>query len=335
MKYKFDLRFWAGIGISLFFMILLFRKMDFKQLADALKTMDYSYLLPALFLTFGSYFLRAIRWRFLLVKEKIIPISSLYSATIIGYMANNILPARLGEFIRAYTLAEKEKLAIPSVFASLVIDRLFDGFTVLAMLLLTLFIMEFPAGMQDAETAIRIGGVVTFVFYCVVIGLLLILKHRTESTFIIVNKLMTPFPERITERLTNIMNSFIGGIRLTTRVPHILAIIGSSILVWTFCVIPVDLILKSFSIHLPITASMFIMVLLVFAVMVPASPGYIGTYHYACFKGLSVFNVPETAALSIALIMHAMGFFPVIAAGFYYLWKNRLKLDKLASSAPE
>lgn len=335
MKYKCDFKFWAGIAISLFFMVLLFRKMDFNQLATALDTMDYRYLLPALLLTFASYFLRAVRWKFLLIKEKPIPLSSLYPATIIGYMANNILPARLGELIRTYTLAEKEKLAIPSVFASLVIDRLFDGFTVLAMLLLTLFIMEFPPGMQDAETAIRIGGVVTFTFYCIVISFLLILKHRTNSTFFFVNKLLSPFPDRFAGRIVKVLNSFIGGIRLSTRASHLLAIIGSSILVWAFCVIPVDLILKSFSVNLPISASMFIMVLLVFAVMVPASPGYIGTYHYACFKGLSVFDVPESSALSIALVMHAMGFFPVIAAGFYYLWKNRLHLDRLTPTTPE
>lgn len=312
-------------------MILLFRKMDFNQLAAALKSMNYRYLFPALLLTFASYLLRAVRWKYLLIKEKNIPLSSLYPATIIGYMANNILPARLGEFIRAYTLAGKEHLAAPSVFASLVIDRLFDGFTVLAMLILTLFIMDFPAGMQDAETVIRLGGVITFAFYCFVIMFLLVLKHRANVAFLFVSRLLSPFPARMAEQINTMLHSFIGGLRLSTKTSHLLALAVCSIGVWAFCVIPVDLILKSFSIHLPITASMFIMVLLVFAVMVPASPGYIGTYHYACFKGLSVFGVPESAALSIALVMHAMGFFPVIVAGFYYLWKDRINLHKLPS----
>lgn len=332
MTGKYDFKFWAGISISLFFMVLLFRKMDMGQLATALESIDYRYLLPALLLTFASYFLRAVRWKFLLIKEKSVPLSSLYPATIIGYMANNILPARLGEFVRAYTLAGKESLAVPQVFASLVIDRLFDGFSVLVMLLLTLFIMDFPAEMQDAATAIRIGGIITFAFYCVVIVFLLILKHWTSTTLLFVNKIMTPFPATISERLGKALSSFIGGIRLSTRVSHLLAIVASSAFIWFFCVIPVDLILRAFSIHLPVSASMFIMVLLVFAVMVPASPGYIGTYHYACFKGLSVFGVPESKALSIALVLHAMGFFPVIAAGFYYLWKNRTSLARITSS---
>jgi uncharacterized membrane protein YbhN (UPF0104 family) len=74
---------------------------------------------------------------------------------------------------------------------------------------------------------------------------------------------------------------------------------------------------------------MFILVLLVFAVMVPASPGYIGTYHYACYKGLAVFGVTESKAVSIALILHGTSFFPVIIAGFYYLWRSKISLNDI------
>jgi glycosyltransferase 2 family protein len=107
------------------------------------------------------------------------------------------------------------------------------------------------------------------------------------------------------------------------------AVLISSLLIWAFAVLPVDLILQGFGIHLPITASMFIMVLLVFAVMVPASPGFIGTYHYACFKGLSVFGIPESTSISIALIIHGTSFFPVIVAGFYHLWSGKISLNNI------
>ena len=87
--------------------------------------------------------------------------------------------------------------------------------------------------------------------------------------------------------------------------------------------------LLGFGIKLPVAASMFILVLLVFAVMVPASPGYIGTYHYACFKGLSAFGVPESTAVTVALVIHAVGFFPVIMAGLYYVWKSKMSFNEL------
>ena len=332
MKPGRDVKFWLGIGVSLFFMILLFRKIDFAQLKSALLTIDYRYVILAVVCTFVSYFLRAVRWRYLLIHEKRIALSSLYPATIIGYMANNILPARMGEFVRAYTLAKKEQLQTPAVFASLVIDRLFDGFTVMLILLLTLFVLRLPQGMEEAETMLRTGGAVTFLIYAAAVVFLFLLKRQTMRTLAWTALVLKPFPKALSDRLIPLLGSFIGGIRLSAQSGHIVAVLCSSFLIWAACVIPVDLVLRGFGIHLPISASMFILVLLVFAVMVPASPGFIGTYHYACFKGLSAFGVTESTAVSIALVLHGIAFFPVIVAGFYHLWRGKITLGSLAAT---
>jgi uncharacterized protein (TIRG00374 family) len=329
MKSRFDLKFWLGIAVSIFFMALLFRKIDFNQLWAALVAVDYRYILLAVVCPFASYFLRAVRWHYLLIPEKNIPLSSLYPATIIGYMANNVLPARLGEFVRAYVLAQREGLQTPTVFASLVIDRLFDGFTVMLILLFTLFTLRLPQGLSEAETMLKTGGAVTFVLYAGVVAFLFLLKRQTMRTLAWTGILLKPFPQGLSERIIPLLGSFIGGIRMSSKGGHIAAILVSSLFVWVFCVIPVDMVLQGFDIHLPITASMFILVLLVFAVMVPASPGFIGTYHYACFKGLSAFGVAESTAVSIALVLHGTAFFPVIVAGFYHLWRGKLHLSGL------
>ncbi|MBK5277027.1 MAG: flippase-like domain-containing protein [Desulfuromonadales bacterium] len=329
MKSKLDLKFWLGTGVSLFFMVLLFRKIDFNQLLTALRAVDYRYILVAVAVTFLSYFCRAIRWHYLLIPEKSIPLSSLYPATIIGYMANNLLPARLGEFVRAYVLAQREGLQTPAVFASLVIDRLFDGFTVMLILLCTLFTLHLPQGMEGAESMLKTGGMVTFSVYAVAVIFLLLLKHRTMRTLSLIGLLLKPFPRPLSDRIIPMLGFFIGGIRLSSRGGHIAAVLLSSLTVWILCILPIDLVLRGFGIHLPITASMFILVLLVFAVMVPASPGFIGTYHYACFKGLSAFGIAESTSVSIALVIHGVGFFPVIIAGFYHLWRNKISLNSV------
>lgn len=329
VRTKIDLKFWFGIAVSLFFMVLLFNKINFRLLGTALRSADYRYIFLAIVFTFFNYFLRAVRWRYLLISEKSIPLSSLYPATIIGYMANNLLPARLGEFVRAYTLAQREQLETPAVFASLVIDRLFDGFTVLLLLLMALFTLQLPPGMEDAALALRAGGAVMFLLYCAVVLFLYLLKRHTMRTLSAVGYVLKPFPKRFSDNFIPLLGSFIGGIRLSRRGGHLAALVASSAGIWFFCVLPVDMTLRSFNIHLPVTASIFILILLVFAVMVPASPGFIGTYHYACYKGLSVFGIPETTSVSIALIMHGTSFFPVIIAGLYYLWKNKISLNEL------
>ncbi|ACM21720.1 membrane protein, putative [Geotalea daltonii FRC-32] len=328
-----DKKLLAGVGISLCFMVLLFRKIDFDKVLEAFRAMDYRYLLPVVFLTFVSYYLRAVRWKYLLLPIKRTVMANLFPATIIGYMANNILPARLGEFVRAYVLGQKEEIETSAVFATLVVDRLFDGFTVLLILLITFFTVKLPAGMENVQDGLKMGGYVTLGVYLVVLAFLFLLKKRTMRTIHVVGVLLRPFPAKVSEKVIPLLGSFISGIRLSSRPSEILILLFTSFAVWATCIWPLHLILQSFNITLPITASMLIMVFLVFAVMVPASPGYVGTYHAACVYGLMAFNISKEQSLSVALVMHGTGFFPVIVAGFYYLWRDKVSLKKISENS--
>jgi glycosyltransferase 2 family protein len=334
-KRSHDKKLWIGIGISLFFLFLLFRKIDFHKLLAAFKEMNYLYLLPAVLSTFISYFFRAVRWRYLLLPLKTTRLGNLFPATIIGYMANNILPARLGEFVRAFVLGEKEGIGMSAVFASLVIDRLFDGFTVLLILLFTFFTVKLPSGMESVQHGLVVGGYVTLTIYIIVVVFLVILKKRTIQTIKLIGKLLKPFPARIAVKVIPMLGSFIEGVRLSSKPTELFALLSSSLVIWTFAIWPVDLLLRSFDIFLPITASMFIMVFLVFAIMVPASPGYVGTYHAACVYGLMAFNIQKEKALSVALIIHGVNFFPVIIAGLFYLWKNNVSLSEMRKKSAQ
>ena len=326
-------KLWIGIGISLFFIFLLFRKIDFHKLLAAFREMDYRYLWPAVLFTFISYFFRAVRWRFLLLPLKKTRLGNLFPATIIGYMANNILPARLGEFVRAFVLGEKEDIGKSAVFATLVVDRLFDGFTVLLILLVTFFTVKLPAGMESMQDSLVVGGYITLALYFLVVVFLVVLKRRTHQTISLIAKLLQPFPSRVSEKVIPLLGSFIGGLRLSSRATELFALVFSSLLIWAFAIWPVDLLLRSFGISLPITASMFIMVFLVFAVLVPAAPGYVGTYHAACVYGLMAFNIQKEKALSVALIIHGVNFFPVILAGLYYLWRDNVSITEMSSKS--
>jgi len=330
-----DNKLWIGIGISLFFLFLLFRKIDFHKLLAAFREMDYRYLLPAVFFTFISYFFRAVRWKYLLLPLKKTRMKNLFPATIIGYMANNLLPARLGEFVRAYVLGEKEGLGTSAVFASLVVDRLFDGFTVLLILLLTFFTVKLPPGMGKVQDGLVVGGYVTLAVYITVVIFLVTLKRKTLQTINLIAWFLKPFPAKVSEKIIPLLGSFIEGVRLSSRPAELVALLSTSGVIWFFAIWPVDLLLRSFGIILPITASMFIMVFLVFAVMVPASPGYVGTYHAACVYGLMAFNIQKEKALSIALIIHGVSFFPVILLGAYFLWIDKFSLSVIRSKSSQ
>ncbi len=332
---KTDKKLWIGIGISLFFLILLFRKIDFGKLLTALRELDYRYLVPSVLFTFISYYFRAVRWRYLLLPMKRTVMGNLFPATIIGYMANNLLPARLGEFVRAFVLAEKEKLDTSAVFATLVLDRLFDGFTIILLLVVTFFTINLPPGMEKVQHGLVVGGYVTLALYVVIIGFIIILKKQTVRTLSWTARLLKPFPARVSEKIIPVLGSFIEGLRLSARPSDLIVLLGSSLVIWAFAVYALDMVLRSFGIFLPVTASMFIMVFLVFAVMIPASPGYIGTYHAACVYGLMAFNIQMEQALSIALIVHGVNFFPVILLGLFYLWRGKLSLTEVSKKSSQ
>ena len=324
-----DKKLWIGSAISLVLLIFLFRKIDYGQLAAAFREMDYRYLVPALISTMVSYWFRAVRWRLLLMPLKATRMKNLFPATIIGYMANNLLPARLGEFVRAYTLARSESLTTSGVFASLVIDRLCDGFTVLLVLILTLFTVRLPSGMDSVQQSLVHGGYAVFGIYALAMVFLFALKRWNRATLRVITTLLRPLPERFAVKAVSLIDAFMGGLRLSLHPAALGAVALTSLVIWATAIWPVDLTLRAFGIVLPAAASLFIMVFLVFAVMVPASPGYVGTYHAACVYGLMAFNVGKEQALSVALVMHAMGFFPVIFLGLWYFWKANLSLKSI------
>lgn len=326
-------KFWLGMGVSVFFLVLLLRSMDGRKLLSALRQMDWRFLVPAVGATMFSYFMRAYRWKLLLAGEKKTSLGNCFTATIIGYMANNLLPARVGELIRVYLLGEREAIDKGTVLASLVLDRLLDGFSVLCILLVTLFTLRFPGEEEGVRAALITGGYLTFAAYLGLIAFMILLKRYTAATVHLAGRLLRPFPEGVSARAIPLLGSFIGGLRLPLRPGSIAALVLVSAIVWAFAVWPIDLALRSFDLNLPPSASLFIMILLVIAVMVPASPGYIGTYHYACFKALTVFGVTGEKALSVALVIHAVNFFPITLLGLYYLIRGRLSLTGLGSKA--
>ncbi|HJV34804.1 lysylphosphatidylglycerol synthase transmembrane domain-containing protein [Geomonas sp.] len=319
-----------GIAVSAVFLFLVFRKIDLDKMMAAFRGMDFRYLWPALLLTFVSYYLRAVRWKFLLFPIKRTSLGNLFSATLIGYMGNNIFPARLGEFMRAYALARKEEIDTSAVFATLVVDRLCDGFTMLLVLVIAFFTVSLPPEQAALHQKLVNGGYLMLGLYLVVIAFLVLLKKRTEWTIRLVSLFLRPFPDALAGKITHMLVSFIHGIRLTSSPSQFAGIVLSSLAIWATAIWPVDLLLRAFGLPMPLPASLFIMVFLVFAVMVPASPGSVGTYEYAGAVALTALGVNWELSVSIALVIHALSFFPVIPVGFYCMWRDKLSVKKLS-----
>jgi uncharacterized membrane protein YbhN (UPF0104 family) len=144
--------FIAGILISIICSWLFARKIEWSQLSVALKDAEYVYIIPTIILIFASYYFRAVRWSVLIAPIKKVSVLNLFSATMIGFMANSVLPARIGEIIKPVIIARKEKIKVTTSFATVVMERIFDMLSIIVFASLLFFFLPAEA-LQDKSVS--------------------------------------------------------------------------------------------------------------------------------------------------------------------------------------
>ncbi|MGH2367529.1 MAG: lysylphosphatidylglycerol synthase transmembrane domain-containing protein, partial [Chloroflexota bacterium] len=132
-----------GIAVSAVCLVLAVQGLELDQVGHALAGARYVWLLPALALYFGGVWVRAVRWRTVLTPLANIPAARLFPVVVIGYMANNVLPARLGEIARCYVLRRREGIPQSAALGTVLLERVMDGITMLAFMAGTLPLLPF------------------------------------------------------------------------------------------------------------------------------------------------------------------------------------------------
>ncbi|MBN1542331.1 flippase-like domain-containing protein [candidate division KSB1 bacterium] len=331
MKKTFDWKIWFGLAISAVFLYLSFSKVDFPQMVEAFSKANYWYLLPMVAVAFFSHFLRAWRWQFLLRPIGIVPTPRLLVALLIGYMANSFLPAHLGEFIRAYLVRRKEGISGSAVFGTIVIERIIDVFTLLLLMSLTLIV--YPQLPQIA----RQGGYLTVAGVVVLLAILVVIKRYRSQSLRIFKSAIFFLPDATREKLLNIISSFLDGIVPLRSGVHYPVVALVSLLIW-FCYGAIfQLAFYAFGFvgtyALPWTAALVLLVTTTIAVVVPSSPGYIGTYHFLCMLALRQFQVPDSQGLTYAFVVHGINFLPLIPVGLILISLQGLSLQHMRQKA--
>jgi len=127
------LKLLVGVLISLVAVSVAMKDVRLAEVLSALRRADYRGFVLVMALTLLGFWLRALRWRWLISTPRPLGLGSLFSATMIGFMANNLLPLRLGEFVRAWVLGRRERISKTTVFATVVVERVVDMITLLAI----------------------------------------------------------------------------------------------------------------------------------------------------------------------------------------------------------
>ena len=324
-------KFWLGLLISAAFLYVAFHNVDLGLLLLSLKSISLPFIIPIVILTILFYVIRALRWFHLLEPIKKIGLSSLFSSTVIGFAANCVLPARLGEFIRADYIGRMESISKSSSLATIVIERLFDVFTILLLLLFVIMSTDFPTEWQLTGRAIKIGGLFLLILFIMSIFLLVGLKEKTQTFLNITEKVVFFLPGKIKQKVVDILKNFSKGLVLVKGPAQLLVVIFYSFALWCLTVFQIYILGLSMGLSLPFLAPFFILLLLCISVTIPSAPGYIGTFHLACQYGLMFYGFSPEKALSMAILLHASGFIPTVILGLIIYLLHHISLRNLTN----
>ena len=319
-------RWTIGIGLvlSAAFLYIAARGAHLDRMAQALASANYAYMVPCVVLTLFAFWIRAVRWRFLLHSVRPIPLGIVFSATMIGFLANNVLPARLGELVRAHVVGRRASISRSAALASIIIERIFDLFTLLALFALVALVSRLPRGLDRVALCALAAGAVTLI--------LLLIWNRHPDPF--VRWMLRIVPSRARGRASDLASGFREGLRVFDSAAHLLAVGMLSLLFWAGILCVMWLCMRAISIQAPQPeASMVAVVGIALVTMVPSAPGFIGTMQGGGTLALQVFGVPKEQALAFSIIFHATQWVPVNLVGAVYLFREGLSLGQLSRMA--
>jgi len=319
-----------GFLISAVFIYLTFRQVEFEKMFEALRTAKYYWLIPALLLMACSHWLRALRWQYLIEPIKKIKVMPLFEALIIGYAANNVFPLRLGEFFRAFVIGKSQNISKSSAFATVIVERFI--LDLLALLTLLLGTILFYPSQLPYDDLIRLGG---YIILGVCVTLLILIILLIQKTDVTLSFLQSKLPGKIYEKVEPAIQSFVKGCLVFKNAHHYLAIIFLTVLIWTLYLFSLYIMFFVFDFveqyQLNLWSAVVILVVVTFSIMLPSSPGAVGTYHFLCTEVLNYFQVPNDQAVSFAIVSHAMNIVPFTLLGLFYFLKGNLKFSDALS----
>jgi len=316
-------QFWLGVVISLIFLYLALRGLRLADLIDVLGRANYWWLLPGIAVYFVGLWVRAWRWRYLLQPIKDIPTRRLFPITVIGYLGNNIFPARAGELLRTVVLKKDEQVAISASLATIIVERIFDGVTMLAFIFVNLgelAKLTASSGFVGNIQQVAIWG--TGIFIAALVFFLFAAMFPDRSLIFIEILAQRTLPVRFRQKIVNLAEQFLGGLAALRSPRAILMIFLTSVVIWLLETLKYWFVMHAF----PFTVSFFTLMLMNgivnLATTIPSAPGYIGTFDAPGIAVLTAYSVPKALAAGYTLVLHAALWLPVTALGAYYLLRE-------------
>lgn len=313
------------------FLYFFLRSVEWKEALDYLAQVNIGFLILVILFFPINYLTRAIRWNYLLKNEKSnVSLYNRFAAYVIGFTIVFIFPARLGELVRPLFLAQKEQMKKGFVLGTAVVERIFDIFTMCFLLGLFLVIKPlystFIGNNIEVYSNLYIWGVAGFGVALAVLIVTLMLYFLKEKTFFVIKFVLKPVPKTWTDKILNIFEEFVEGLKFFHSFKNFLMFILLSFVVWLGIIFFFWVFFFVFSVKLPY----FVLFPYVFMIMVGAAiptPGMVGGYHWLSKLGLtSLYGIDANLAVSMTVVMHALQLVLTCLIGYGILAKEGISL---------
>ena len=306
-------KFWLGVVVSIFFLVLALRGLDLRDFWTTVRHANYWWLIPGVAIYFVAVWARTWRWHYMLRHIRRVSLGRLFPIVVIGYMGNNVYPARAGELLRSYVLKRKEGVPVSASLATVVLERLFDGLVMLLFVFVTLPFAPLPPAYA---TLVTIFSVIFFAALIVFLALAARPARMSRVYAWLVDRLV---PLRLRPRVHGLFERFIIGLQ-SLRSPRDLALIMlSSTLIWLTETTKYWFVMQAFPFHVDFTVLMLMTAVVNLFTTLPSTPGYVGTFDLPGISILTAYNVPHDIAVGYTLVLHVSLWLPITALGALYM----------------
>jgi uncharacterized protein (TIRG00374 family) len=326
-------RLFIGIFLAVALLALFFRGIDWSALGQALRDARALPLAGLVLVTLAVYAMRAWRWGDLLAPLGRVGYADLFSATMIGF-ASGLLVPRAGELLRPWLVSRRHPIPTSAGFATIILERLVDLITVLALFALYLFVLPAPEAQVEGRLTdlVKLGGAATGAGALAVLVFLLALHSNAEHVVGAVERLLARSPRWMAEPLGRVLHAFSAGLAvLRAPAPHLAKIGLQSLVIWLLIAIGFHLNHQAFGIDLPFHATFLLVAFLVVGVAIP-TPGMVGGFHAFYLIALSqVYGVDRTTAAAAGIAAHALTNLPILVFGLGLLGREGLSVGRVAT----
>lgn len=322
-----SLRIGLSIAISAIFLFFAARGVDWSKAAQALAGANYLYVLPMVVATVWTLYIRAQRWRVLLRPVGTPSMRSLVAATNIGFMANMVLPLRMGEVIRPVMLSRKENEPLGGILATIVLERVFDLLTVVLLFGISATAVGVSETVQ--QWGYRLCGLAV-----IMAGGVLFVRWQEKLALTILQFVLRPLPQKISEPIEHFFRGFVQALEILDSPLTFLQLVGWSLFLWLVITSIYTFGILAFSLPAPlILGSIVVTAVTAIAVSAPSAPGYIGAFQIGCTLSLAIFGIAESEAFAFSIVLHVTQFAAVVGAGLYSLTREGLSLRQLEEAS--